>query len=206
MTTFAEYVEIDGIVYELDKDYMTAEVMGNTQKYSGDIVIPSTISHDGDYTVTSIGYQAFYWCNELTSVTIPYTVTKIGNYAFKYCTALTSIELPSSVTKIGNEAFANCSKLEEMYCFASNVPYLGQNVFEGSNVSNATLHVPESSIDRYKSADQWKDFGSITYIEESAGIDEISSSKIKVLKYIDNGCIVIEKNGKKFTSDGTGIR
>lgn len=187
MTTFADWVEIDGIVYELDNYQMTAEVSGNIQKYSGDIVIPSTISCDGmSYTVTRIGYQAFYFCNELTSVTIPNTVYKIGNYAFKYC-----------------------SKLEDMYCYAFNVPNLGRNVFEGSNVGNATLHVPESSLNEYKSADQWMDFGSITYIEEDPlGIEQLKSQNLEPItrKYLHNGRIVIERNAHLFNANGQNLK
>ena len=74
-----------------------------------DIVIPST-SPAGD-SVTSIGDYAFYYCDSLTSITIPDSVTSIGDYAFENCDSLTSITIPDSVTSIGDDAFSRCSSL-----------------------------------------------------------------------------------------------
>ena len=45
----------------------------------GNITIPSKL--DG-YPVISIGYEAFYYCDSLISVTIPNSVTSIGGCAF----------------------------------------------------------------------------------------------------------------------------
>ncbi len=69
------------------------------------------IKFDGE--VTMIGYQSFYNCSSLTSVTIGDSVTKIGDYAFSYCRSLTSVTIPNSVTTIGDDAFRNCSSLTE---------------------------------------------------------------------------------------------
>jgi hypothetical protein len=68
----------------------------------GDINIPSSIN---GRAVTRIGTNAFYYCTDLTSVTIPNSVTNISDNAFSSCVFLTSITIPNSVTSIGSDAF-----------------------------------------------------------------------------------------------------
>ena len=107
-------VEIDGICYNLNSEGKTAEVTFVDKNYSGEVVIPSSITSKGkEYTVTSIGYRAFSDCSRLTSVTIPNSVTSIGRYAFNYCKGLTSVNIPNSVTSIGDCAFSGCIGLED---------------------------------------------------------------------------------------------
>ncbi len=143
-------VKIDGICYNLYDKNKTAEVTYSTDsKYSGDVVIPATVTYnDNQYRVTSIGqyafrdcsgltsitipnsvtnigYLAFYGCTGLTSVTIPNSVTSIGNNAFYYCTGLTSITIPNSVTSIGDEAFYRCVVTKENFNNQSNIPPSG---------------------------------------------------------------------------------
>ena len=80
-------VKIDGIYYNLNSEGKTAEVTKNWEdKYSGEVVIPSSITVEGqEYTVKSIGNAAFRDCSGLTSVDIPNSETSIGNIAFKNC-------------------------------------------------------------------------------------------------------------------------
>ena len=61
--------------------------------------------------VESIGDEAFYNCEALTSITLPQGIERIGNYTFSNCKALTSITLPQGVESIGNEAFYYCDAL-----------------------------------------------------------------------------------------------
>ena len=83
-----------------------------SNEYTGEVVIPSTVTYEGvEYSVTSIGDYAFYYCSYLTSITLPEGLTSIGDYAFDYCSALTSITLPESLTSIGNKAFMYCYSL-----------------------------------------------------------------------------------------------
>ena len=97
--------------------------------YSGDIVIPKTVTYEGnEYTVTQIGEFAFYGGYGITSVVIPNTVTVIGMSSFIRCRSLTSIDIPNSVTRIVSSAFSECSGLKSLYIPAS-VTYIGGNPF-----------------------------------------------------------------------------
>ena len=117
-------------------------------------------------SVASIGVSAFNACSGLTSITIPNGVTSIGNYAFAYCIGLTSITIPNSVTSIGVETFKYCPCLLDMFCYAENVPKTGNNVFNMSNIANATLHVQAASMDAYKAAEPWKQFKEIVALPD----------------------------------------
>ena len=98
---------IDGICYDISET--TATVTYGDYEYSGDIVIPESITYENSkYSVTSIGEYTFFGCSGLTSVTIPNSVTNIGDGVFDYCSSLTSVTIPNSVTSIGNYAFEGC--------------------------------------------------------------------------------------------------
>ena len=108
MAIQAQTATVDGINYSLKAYEKIAEVTKSTA--TGDIVIPEKITVDGvEYSVTSIGYEAFAECKALTSVKMP-SVTSIEGYAFSVCSSLTFVEMPL-VTRIGPQAFQDCLNL-----------------------------------------------------------------------------------------------
>ena len=109
-------------------------------------------------SVTYIGISAFERCSGLTSVTIPNSVTSIGEAAFYGCSGLTSVTIPNSVTSIGKYAFEDCFWLTRLVSLAVEPPICGEGVFEEVDKTTCQLLVPEESINKYKTADQWKEF------------------------------------------------
>ena len=71
-------------------DYIS--IVFDDEHYEGDIVIPETISVDGNtYTVTSVLQGVFRNSPRLTSVSLPKTVVSIGLQPFVGCPMLTTI-------------------------------------------------------------------------------------------------------------------
>ena len=109
-------------------------------KYTGsetEVVIPEEI--DG-YKVEVIGADAFYFCNSLTSITIPNGVTSIGNYAFWYCNGLNGITIPAGVISIGNYAFGHCSGLTSIKVESNN------SVYDSRNNCNAIIKTDNNEL------------------------------------------------------------
>ena len=141
-TAKAEEVTIDGIKYDVvTKAKLATVIQGGN--YSGDIVIPSEITHNNVVcSVTSIGEKAFYNCKGLKSVVIPNSVTSIGANAFRGCTGLTSVEIPNSVTSIGGGAFYDCSGLTSIV-IPNSVTSIGDYAF-GDCRSLTSIAIPNS--------------------------------------------------------------
>ena len=206
MMANADAVKIDGIYYNLYKNTMMAVVTSNPNLYSGEVVIPESITYYGDnYRVAGIEEYAFAGSGSLTSVTILGGVYTIGFNAFYGCTNLTSVTIPDCTTSIGSEAFAYCPSLTDVYCFAEKVPNTNDVAFAGTSIASAILHVPASSVAKYKSAYPWSEFGSIVAMEtpvNSIIVDEPSSNATNC--YDLNGRRILHlrggiyiKNGKK---------
>ena len=79
-------------------------------------------------SVTNIGRMAFSHCFGLTNVTIPDGVTSIDDYALNCCISLTIVTIPDSVTNIGNGAFSYCSRLTSL-TIPSSVTSIGKDAF-----------------------------------------------------------------------------
>ena len=149
-------------------------------------------------SVTSIGIGAFAHCSGLTSITIPNGVTSIGNSAFSGCSGLTSITIPNSVTSIDQYAFRNCSGLKDVYCHPTEVPETKSNAFNDVTTSNVTLHVPSSSLNKYKEHEVWGQFkfGSYSCVSLTYSIDGLSKLKMNILPFDHNLNITAEEGWK----------
>ena len=117
LLAFAYDAKINGIFYnfsgnEAQVTYRYYLSSSNSSAYSGNIVIPSSVTYNGKtYNVTSIDIYAFINCSGLTSITIPNSVTSIGDGAFSNCRGLTSIAVASGNTKFDSRN--NCNAIIE---------------------------------------------------------------------------------------------
>ena len=116
----------------------------------------------------------------MTSITIPNSVTSIGESTFYNCSSLTSITIPNSVTSIGECTFAYCENIENVYCYAEEVPSTISDAFYNSNIENATLYVPASAIEAYKTTEPWSVFGTIKAIEDADGMESAKERGIAI--------------------------
>ena len=122
--------------------------------------IPSTIQ---SVKVTSIGREAFSWCNNLISVSIPNSVTEIKENAFYYCNALTEIYLSDSVTSIDENAISNCNKLESIQVDSDNPSFASLDGILFDQDLTTLLKVPEGKQGTYTIPSGVTDIGNYAF-------------------------------------------
>ena len=216
---------VDGIYYNKNSDGTSVTVTYKTTSdrgYSGSVVIPSTVTYnDTEYSVTSIGGEAFYNCRGLTSVTIPNSVTSIGYYAFYNCTGLTSVTIGNSVTSIGTSAFSGCSGLTSInignsvtsignYAFSScfgltsitipnSVTSIGNYAFRGcSGLTSVTIPNSVTSIGEYA----FYNCSGLTSVT-------IGNSVMRIRSYVFDGCplqTIVNRGNNNIESEAFSAR
>ena len=123
-------------------------------------------------TVTSVGKEAFAYCNALGNITWSENLKSIGESAFMGC-GIQSFYMPDSLTAIGAGAFQECNALEEVVCSkgltelngtffacynlktvrfpaAAQIARIGNNTFEGCPLKK--FHLPASVVEIGESA------------------------------------------------------
>ena len=133
------------------------------------------------------------------NTTIPNSVTSIGNSAFYYCSGLTSVTIPNSVTYIGEYAFEDCSGLTTFTCYAADIPTADSTIFEGIDLTIATLYVPASALEDYEDTIPWKGFGTILPIDENAVPTAIDTAAA------DDYMAYFDLSGHRVTSSQRGL-
>ena len=123
MLASAHDFELGGIYYNvLSSANLTVEVTYkgdyvsyNDDRYKGTVVIPETVTYNGNtYQVIWIGENAFYGCRNLSSVTMPNSVVGIDDSALSGCESLTFVSISENTTSIGYYAFSHCSNLSSI--------------------------------------------------------------------------------------------
>ncbi|MBR5594173.1 MAG: leucine-rich repeat domain-containing protein, partial [Bacteroidaceae bacterium] len=160
--------EVDGIYYNVtDATNKTVEVTYKgvynqySNEYTGSVVIPESVIYDGStYSVTRIGYEAFYGCKGLTSITIPNSVTSIQIAAFYGCTSIKELHIEDGESALslgynGSEKglFNDCP-LETLYLgrdlsYNISSSYRYSPFYNKSTLTSVTIGNSVTSIGEY---------------------------------------------------------
>lgn len=100
----------NGVIYNADRTAL--------------LYAPGAVSMTVPSTVTRIGDHAFYYGEQLQSVTLPVGLQSIGKDAFAGCTDLQTVKVQgTALTEIQREAFAGCRKLKSLTLPAACRPW-----------------------------------------------------------------------------------
>ena len=166
------FKSIDGVLFNAD----ATKIMWFPLGKDGNYTLPSSVESIGEYAfrncritsftmpdnITEIGMGAFY-SSSVESVTLSNNLATIPQATFQQCLNLKCIHIGSATSLIGEYAFDGCP-LSDIYISAEIPPVCYNATFTSSYplLSSCTLHVPESSLARYKAHDKWGKFENIT--------------------------------------------
>ena len=139
--------EVDGIYYIIENGNACVTFQSWTSgihvtNYHGDVIIPATVTYqDMTYPVTIIDSYAFYYCEGLTSITIPASITEIRGSAFLGCTGLTrvnitdveawcKIKMGDNPIRYARHLYLNDAEVTEL-TIPDGITSIGQNAFQG---------------------------------------------------------------------------
>lgn len=146
-SSFAADIESDGLYYKiLSYDDHTIELIPSEGiAYSGSITIPAAVDYaNQEWTVVSIGDNAFYESTTLQGCVIPSTVRRIGSGTFYKCKEVqTPIVIPEGVTIIDGYAFTNGTKVS--LNLPSTLVSIGEWAFCNANTTGDIV-IPENVI------------------------------------------------------------
>lgn len=100
--------------------------------------------------ITSIGYAAFWGCDEVKKVTLSSGLEKIDQKAFLGCKKLDYIEIPDTVTYIGRNAFEACYRLKYVK-LSKSMKFISASTFENCS-SLSGIDIPEGIESIYGNA------------------------------------------------------
>lgn len=107
----------------------------------------TTVILDAEGAGSTMGTQAFQYCKQLTSVTLPAGLTDIGFYFFYECNNLTSVNIPAGLTSIGNSAFSGCSSLTSLDFSGTQLSTIDNSAFSScSSLESILLPTTLTSI------------------------------------------------------------
>ena len=171
------------------QNFIEEEITIDYEGYSITYLAENIENETTGYSVENI-YLHYSESNEPIFVKIPenikskstdkeYNITSLRYYGYDYYYHLISyddfvpihLEIPNTIKYIGQEAF-NYYEIRGLRCLAESVPESFHDIFLNYNESHyymLSIQVPESSIELYKEAEQWKKFNITKIFDKFAG-------------------------------------
>ena len=131
-------------------------------------------------TITKIGSNSFSKTG-LSIIEIPDKVTTIGEDAFAYCDNLAIVIIGKAVKTVSKGAFYN-SKVKDVYVKSTTPPSNSSYLFS----SNPTIHVYASALSKYQASD-WANYGTIVGDLTDEIIDSLTPTLYDEEEEIVNG-------------------
>ena len=150
------------------------------------------VEFEANSKLQTIDNWAFYACHGLKNMIIPNGVTTIGEGAFWGCEYLSDLSIPASVQKINDNGFDGCIGLNKIKIDATIPPIVSAKTFNRVN-KNASIYVPDASVDLYKNAFGWKEFFNIKGI--TSQVEKTKNTNIEV-RIINNSIEISNATGE----------
>ena len=169
--------QLDGLFYAFNGSEVTVVGQSKANRKLTEVTIPATVTYNSQtYTVTAVGYgafwgndslvrltipdgvktirmEAFYSCRNLKRVTLSKTLEVIGENVFNGCVNLDSLVLPATIKQLNAGCLGHCSRLKNIYCLATESPeFVGYNHF----TSFGKLHVIKGCKQAYLDNGRWE--------------------------------------------------
>jgi hypothetical protein len=154
LTANAYDFQVGNLYYSVtDATELTCSVDNGEVEYSGEIVIPSTVTYKGkELKVTGIVWPTFVHSN-ITAIELSDNMSVIHESQFMDCSLLEKVVIPSSIIRIGGCAFSGCTSLkyvdfedgtETLYCAVG--PFengaVKEKIYLGRNLQYETSYSP----------------------------------------------------------------
>ncbi len=120
--TIPDEVEIKGKKYKVTK---VAEKLCKKNKKIKKVVVGNNVKE--------IGTEAFYGCENLTSIKLGENVEEIGKRSISKCKNLKSVKVPKATKRIREKAFADNGKLSSITLYAQNLKKIDKKAFDKIN-------------------------------------------------------------------------
>ncbi|MBO4740999.1 MAG: hypothetical protein J5605_05070, partial [Bacteroidales bacterium] len=87
----------------------------DTGHYTGRVVIPDSVTFNGDTYAVINTFRYAFENSTVTYVCFPATLTKVGMWSFLGCTTLDTLEFLSSIPPVAGEALSNSYRAEYLF-------------------------------------------------------------------------------------------